>query len=199
MKKIGITGGIGSGKSTVCEIFKLLGVPVFHADIEAKILQNNDLNIKILLVNLLGDDIYTPDGILDRKKMARVIFNDPKLLAAVNGIIHPAVRKCFQNWCGNYQLMPYVLYEAAILFESGYASDFDRNILIIADEKSRIERVIKRDKTTEDIIEQRIKNQMTDIEKAKKADYIIENNNQCLIIPQIIKLDKLIREDGKNW
>ena len=131
--------------------------------------------------------------------MAAIIFNDPELLTAVNEIIHPEVRKCFQKWCENYLSVPYVLYEAAILFESGYAADFDRNILIIADEKLRIERVIKRDQTTEEVIRQRITNQMPDIEKINRADYLIENNNQSLIIPQILKLDKLIREDGKNW
>ena len=199
MKKIGITGGIGSGKSTVCEIFSLLGVPVFHADIEAKNLQNNNLNIKYRIIELFGDDIYSSDGILDRKEMAGIIFNDQKLLAAVNEIIHPAVRKCFQIWCENYQLVPYVLYESAILFESGYASDFDRTILVIADETLRIERVIKRDQTTEEIIRQRIVNQMPDIEKVNNADYIFENNNQSLIIPEILKLDKLIREDGETW
>ena len=199
MKKIGITGGIGSGKSTVCEIFRLLGVPVFHADIEAKNLQNNDLNIKYRIKELFGEDVYTPDGILDRKKMAGIIFNDQKFLEAINGIIHPAVRNCFQKWCENYQKLPYVLYEAAILYESGFASDFDRNILVIAEERLRIERVIKRDQITEENIKERIKNQMPDIEKVKKTDFIIENNNQSLIIPQILKLDKLIREDGKNW
>jgi len=199
MKKIGITGGIGSGKSTVCEVFRLLGVPVFHADIEAKNLQNNNLNIKYRIKELFGEDVYTPDGILDRKKMAGIIFNDQKFLEAINGIIHPAVRNCFQKWCENYQKLPYVLYEAAILYESGFASDFDRNILVIAEERLRIERVIKRDQITEENIKERIKNQMPDIEKVKKTDFIIENNNQSLIIPQILKLDKLIREDGKNW
>ena len=197
--KIGITGGIGSGKTTVCEIFKLLGIPVFHADPEAKNLQDSDENIKQLIINILGKDAYTIDGVLDRKKMAGIIFNDKQVLAAVNGIIHPAVRKSFLKWSENYQTVPYVLYEAAILFESGYASDFDRNILVLADEELRIKRVIKRDHTTEEIIRQRILNQLPDIEKVNKADYLIENNNQNLLIPQILKLDKIFREDGKNW
>ena len=199
MKKIGITGGIGSGKSTICEIFRLLGVPVFHADIEAKILQNNNIDVRDRIVKIFGNEVYNPDGILDRKKMAGIIFTDQKLLTALNEIIHPAVRNCFQKWCENYQSVPYVLYEAAILFESGYATDFDWNILVVADEILRIERVIKRDHTTEEIIRQRITNQMADSEKVRKADYCIENNNQSLIIPQVIKLDKLIRENGKTW
>ena len=196
MKKIGITGGIGSGKTTVCEIFKLLGVPVFHADAEAKNLQNNDLQIRELLVNLFGKHIYSLDGMLDRKKLARLIFNDSAALANVNAIIHPAVRQSFQKWTDNHLDSSYILYEAAILLESGYATAFDRNILVLADEKLRIERVIRRDHISKVLVKQRINNQMPDSQKIKIVDYIIENNNEKLLFPQIIELDKLIRSDG---
>jgi len=198
MKKIGITGGIGSGKTTVCEIFKLLGVAVFHADAEAKKLQDNDLQIKRHLIDLLGEHIYLPNGILDRTKLAKLIFNNKKALSNVNAIIHPAVHKTFLNWVNNYQDAPYVLYEAAILLESGYASDFDRNILILADEKVRIERVIRRDHTSEELVRQRIMNQMPDIQKIKMVDFLIQNNNENLLIPQVIELDKLTRNEDKN-
>jgi len=199
MKKIGITGGIGSGKTTVCEIFKLLGVPVFHADDEAKNLQNNDLHIMELLIKLFGKHIYFPDGMLDRKKLAGLIFNDSDALAKVNSIIHPAVRKSFLKWTDNHQDADYILYEAAILLESGYASDFDRTILVFADEKVRIERVIKRDHISEELVKQRINNQMPEAKKIKMVDFIIENSNEKLLFPQIIELDKLIRKDGKIW
>jgi len=199
MKKIGITGGIGSGKTTVCEIFKLLDVPVFHADTEAKKLQDNDLQIKNLLIERFGEHIYAANKMLDRTKLAGLIFNDEKALADVNAIIHPAVRQKFLEWADKYQDAPYVLYEAAILLESGYASDFDRNILVFADEKIRIERVIQRDDLSEELVKQRIKNQIPDIQKIKMVDFIIENNNEKLLIPQVLKLDKLIREDNKNW
>ncbi len=198
MMKIGITGGIGSGKTTVCEIFKLLGIPVFHADAEARNLQNNNLQIRDQLKGLLGNNIYTPDGMLDRKMMGEIIFNDQNLLQAVNAIIHPAVRQTFLKWGGVFADAPYLIYEAAILFESGYASDFDLNILILADEKTRIDRVLKRDQLTEEIIRQRIRNQMPDEQKRNLADYIIENNDKILLLPQVLKLDKLIREDGKT-
>ena len=199
MRKIGITGGIGSGKTTVCEIFKLLGIPIFHADQEAKYLQNSDLIIKNQIIKLFGEDIYTSEEILDRQKLATIIFNNKQALFAINEIIHPAVRQRFQNWTENFQAVPYSLYEAAILFESGYASDFDLNILVLANEKLRIERVINRDGTTEEIVKQRIRNQIPDNEKIKLADFIIENNANNLLIPQILKIDKLIREDGKTW
>ena len=195
MKKIGITGGIGSGKSTACEIFKLLGVSVFHADDEAKNLQNNNLQIKNHLIELFGEHLYSEDGLLDRKMLAGLIFNDTKALAKVNAIIHPAVRQNFLKWVENKQNDNYVLYEAAILLESGYLVDFDRNILILADEKIRIERVMKRDSISEELVKERIKNQMSDIEKINLVDYVLENSDDKLLIPQIIALDMVIRED----
>jgi dephospho-CoA kinase len=198
MKKIGITGGIGSGKTTVCEVFKLLGIAVFHADDEARNLQNNDLQIKKHLIKHFGKQIYLPGGMLDRKKLAGLVFTDTDALAELNAIIHPAVRKSFLKWIENYRDAPYVLYEAAILLESGYASDFDRNILVLADEKIRIERVIRRDHSSEKLVKQRISNQMPEIQKIKMVDYVIENNNEKLLFPQIIELDKLIRADIEN-
>ena len=194
MLKIGITGGIGSGKTTVCEIFKLLGIPVFHADAEARILQNHDLQVKKSLKELLGEKIYSQKGELDRTSLARIIFNDPILLERVNSIIHPAVRQQFMLWSNIHTKEPYLLYEAAILLESGHSSDFDKNILVNSDEKIRIERVVKRDHTTEALVKQRIKNQMPDIQKIKLVDYTIENNNTTLLIPRVIALDKLIRQ-----
>jgi dephospho-CoA kinase len=195
MKKVGITGGIGSGKSTVCGIFQLLGVPVFHADVEAKYLQNNDLTIIGKLTGLFGVDIYLSGGVLDRKKLAGLIFNDPVLLAKVNQIIHPAVRQSFINWTMEFANEPDVLYEAAILLENGYASDFDKKILIVADENTRIERVIKRDSMSEALVRERIKNQMTDVRKISMVEYIVENNNRKLLIPQVIELDQLLRKE----
>jgi dephospho-CoA kinase len=197
MKKIGITGGIGSGKTTACEIFKLLGVPVFHADIEARNLQNNDITIKKLLIDRFGAEIYTHEGMLDRKQLAGIIFSDPEALAAVNAIIHPVVRQCFIKWLENHQDSAYVLYEAAVLFESGYASDFDKNILIMAGDALRIKRVMERDYISEDLVKQRIRNQIPDFEKIDKVDYILENSGNKLLLPEIIKLDQLIREDCK--
>ena len=195
MRKVGITGGIGSGKTTVCEIFRLLGVPVFHADDEARYLQNNDLTIINQLTGLFGADIYCSGGVLDRKKLAGMIFNNQELLANVNQIMHPAVRQRFIKWSLQYANEPYVLYEAAILLESGYSSDLDLNILILADENTRIERVTRRDNISESLVRERIRNQMTDSQKINMVNYTIENNNSQLLIPQIIELDKAIRKE----
>ena len=199
MKRIGITGGIGSGKSTVCEIFRLINIPVFHADREAKHLQDNDINVKNNIIEHFGDEIYSEEGFLDRRKLAEIIFTDKYALSAISEIIHPAVRARFFKWSEKFRALPYVLYEAAILFESGYASDFDGNILVLADENLRIKRVIKRDNLTENEIRQRINNQIPDNEKIKLANFIIENNSDSMLIPQILKIDQLIKENGKTW
>ncbi len=193
MLTIGITGGIGSGKSTVCKIFGVLGIPVFQADIVARKLQNEDPHIKVSLIDLFGPEIYTEDGLLNRKKLATTIFNDRFLLDKVNNLIHPAVHQEFEKWKAQKTNHPYVLYEAAILFETGSSYIFDYTILVIADEKERIERVMKRDQFTLAAIIQRMQNQMKDTEKMKLSDFVIENNDNQMIIPQILKIDQILK------
>lgn len=199
MKKVGITGGIGSGKTIVCEVFKLLGISVFHADIVARNLQQNNFEIREKLIDLFGESIYSQDGMLDRKKMAGFIFNNKDLLGKVNQIVHPAVRENFFNWVTEHSEEDYVLYEAAILFESSYHNDFDLNILVVAEENIRMNRVMQRDNISQDSFMERVNNQMNDQEKIPLADYILENNEKKLLIPQIIELDKVIRNHGKVW
>lgn len=199
MKKVGITGGIGSGKTIVCEVFKLLGISVFHADIVARNLQQNNFEIRNKLIDLFGESIYSQDGMLDRKKLAGFIFNDKDLLGKVNQIVHPAVRENFFNWMSKHYEEDYILYEAAILFESGYQNDFDLNILVVAEENIRMKRVMQRDNISQDSFMERVNNQMNDQEKIPQADYILENNEKKLLIPQIIELDKVIRNHGKVW
>ncbi|HKJ42569.1 MAG TPA: dephospho-CoA kinase [Sunxiuqinia sp.] len=195
MKKIGITGGIGSGKSTICHLFSLLGVPVFNADQEAKRIMNTSSLVRSKMMLNFGNDIYLPDHTIDRKKLAGNIFNSPSLLEKVNGIIHPEVRKYFSDWCERQQ-SPYIVHEAAILFESGFYKMMDFTILVTAPEEDRIARVVKRDGTTAEKVKERIAMQWPDEEKMILANKTIMNNNGKLIIPQLLELDKKFRSHG---
>jgi dephospho-CoA kinase len=194
MKKIGITGGIGSGKTIVCEVFKVFGIPVFHADAVARELQDSDERIRMKLIELFGTPIYLPNGSLDRKKLAGIIFNDPLLKDQVTQLVHPIVQESFHHWKSHHIQEDYILYEAAILFETGSYRNFDYTVLVVADEATRLKRVMKRDLTTPELILERIRNQMSDQEKIPLADFIIENDEKQLILPQILKLDQTFRK-----
>ncbi len=194
---VGITGGIGSGKSTVCEIFKILGIPVFEADKVARNLMNENSEIRQNLVEWFGSEIYSGNQ-LNRKLLAELIFNDNSLLTKVNSLVHPIVRAEFEKW-KNSQNTVYSVYEAAILFESGFYKLMDFTILITAPEQIRINRVMKRDNLSPGQVVARIKNQWPDDEKRKLATTVIINDNKNLIIPQIIEIDKKLKEDGKIW
>jgi dephospho-CoA kinase len=198
MIKVGITGGIGSGKSTVCEIFRLLGIPVFVADQEAKILMNSNAEVIEKLIHLFGKDIYTENRILNRKKLAEIIFNNDIQREMVNQIVHPAVRTAFMNWIEK-QDSPYIIHEAAILFESGFYKMMDYTLLVTAPEEMRIERVMKRDGIETKSIKDRMEKQWPDSEKRKLASFELVNDNRDLIIPQIIKIDENLRLYGKIW
>jgi len=195
MLKVGITGGIGSGKSTICSFFEILGIPVFIADVEAKELMNTSSRIRSKLILSFGEDIYQSNHKIDRKKLANLIFNSPPLLEKVNSIVHPEVQTYFEEWCTK-QSSPYIVYEAAILFESGFHKKTDFNILVTAPEKERIKRVMLREHTTGEEVRSRISRQWPDQEKVKLANYTIINNNEELIIPQLIELDKKFRVYG---
>ena len=196
--KIGITGGIGSGKTIVCEIFKLLGVPVFQADFVAGKLINSDAVIRSELISRYGNDIYQTDRKVNREKLAGIIFNDDAELEKVNKIIHPFVRNEFMNWVKN-QEAEYVIHEAAILFESGFYKMMDAAILVTAPEEMRIERVIKRNGLTRENVLSRIAKQWPDSEKRKFATFELINDNKSLLIPQIIEIDNKIKINGKIW
>jgi dephospho-CoA kinase len=172
-----------------------LGIPVFEADIVARQLMTTDPEIRRQLIDLFGTAVYLRDQTIDRKHLAGIVFNNPSLLARLNDIVHPAVRKAFFEW-SEMQNSPYVLHEAAILFESGFYKLMDKTIAVVAKESERIERVMKRDTITEELVKQRIQNQMSDAERIKLADFVIGNNENELIIPQIIDIDKKIRANG---
>lgn len=172
-KIVGITGGIGSGKTTVAKMLTTFGAPVYYADEEAKELTATSPEIRKDLIALLGEETFK-DGVLDRKFMADKIFNDKTLLAKANAIIHPRVAEHFKQWVAN-QTYHYVLKEAAILFESGSYKDCDSTILVTAPEEVRIQRVMKRDNATREEVVARMKNQWSDAEKRKMATFVVEN------------------------
>lgn len=185
--RVGITGGIGSGKSLVCRIFETLGVSVYYADTEAKRIMLEDKKVKEQLIELLGDDAYKGNNI-DRSYIASEIFNNEMLLTRMNQIVHPAVHSDFIKWSGAITDSPYVIKEAAIMFESGSDKLVDTTVLVYASETTRIERVRKRDGVEEKIVKERMKNQMDEEEKRQLADHIITNDNEHMVIPQVIAL-----------
>ncbi|HAQ21795.1 MAG TPA: dephospho-CoA kinase [Prolixibacteraceae bacterium] len=195
MIKVGITGGIGSGKSTVCKVFRVLGIPVFEADSTAKQLMNTDPSLREQLIQLFGPAVYLPNLTIDRKYLAGIVFSNAPLLRKLNEIVHPAVRKAFDEWF-LIQHSPYVIHEAAILFESGFYKLMDKTIMVVTNENERIERVVKRDQITAEMVRQRMKNQWSDEKKIKLADFVIGNNDNELIIPQIIEIDKKLKANG---
>ncbi len=180
MLKVGLTGGIGSGKTFVCSIFEKLSIPVYYADTQAKYLINNDIELIYSFKELFGNDIYQPNGIIHRKKLAEIIFNDNFALKKVNELVHPKVRKDFNRWVDN-QKSPYVIQEAAILFENNQTHFFDKIITVTAEIETRIERIIQRDMVKREQVLERINNQITDEEKIKQSDFIIFNNNNLLL------------------
>jgi dephospho-CoA kinase len=187
LKKIGITGGIGSGKSTVSKVFALLNVPIYNADNQAKFLLNNDADVIKKVKQVFGNDIYNNQE-LDRKKMAAQVFEQPFLLQQLNEIVHPAVFNDFDKWCDEHQQHSYILKEAALIFETILHQKLDAVIMVSSPEELRIERVMKRDSITKEQVLARIKNQMSEDEKFKKADYIIYNDELQMVIPQVVQL-----------
>jgi dephospho-CoA kinase len=186
MKVVGLTGGIGSGKTTVAKMFEDLGVPVYIADIEAKNLSNRSKIIKRKIIELLGEKAYRENE-LNRLFVANKIFNDANLLEAVNKIIHPKVAAHFKKWLAK-QNSTYCIKEAAILFENGGYKKCDLTILVTAPIEVRIDRVIKRDKTSRESILERISNQWSDEEKKKLADIIIENIDLSTTKKEVIRI-----------
>ena len=186
--KLGITGGIGSGKTSVCRVFNVLGIPVFSADPEARKIMENDIDIKNEINAIVGKDIY-PEGHLDRMELASLIFNNKKLLEKVNSLVHPVVFNNFIRWTEK-QMAPYVIMEAAILFESGGYKLVDRVATIVAPVEERISRVTQRNMLNRHQVMERIKNQMTDEERISMSDYIIHNSENDMIIPVILDINK---------
>jgi dephospho-CoA kinase len=193
MLKIGLTGNIGSGKSTVAGIFKILGIAVYHADTEAKKFLQQQIVIEQLIVQF-GDKILTED-IIDRAKLAQLVFNDKRALDFLNQLIHPLVKTDFEQWMASLEAKsPYVVQEAAILFESSFEKYVDKTILVTAPLHLRMNRVMERDHISAAMFMQREANQWTEDKKTELASFVIVNDDTKLLIPQLMEIhQKLLK------
>lgn len=186
MLKIGLTGGMGSGKSVAAGIFKVLGIPVFDADLEAKLIMEKDEQLAISIQKLFGNESYI-DKKLNRKHLANIVFNDAAKLKQLNALVHPAAIEAANDWM-NKQTAGYVVKEAALLFESGSAGYLDFVIGVHAPRELRIKRVMERDKATFEQVFARMQQQMNEEEKLKLCDFVVVNDESQLLIPQVLQL-----------
>jgi dephospho-CoA kinase len=185
--KVGITGGIGSGKSIVCSVFKKLGIPVYEADDRAKLLIETHPEIRNQIISAFGEQSYS-DNVYNRKYIASKVFTDNELLVKLNNIVHPYVASDFFRWAEQFSSTPYIIEEAAILFESGAYKKMDYNILIDSPLELRIARVMQRDHLSKEEILNRINKQISTDKIKHLVDWIIVNNNKQLILPQIFEI-----------
>jgi len=188
MLKVGITGGIGSGKTTVCQIFSILDIPVYSADDRAKWLMNENPALKKAIIELLGPDAYTETEGLNRSYVASQVFNDAEKLQALNQIVHPAVATDGQDWQKEQQDAPYTLKEAALLFEAGSYQQLDKMICVVAADDLRIQRVIARDQVSADEVKARMDKQWSQHKKMLGSDFLIYNDGQNSLIKQVLRL-----------
>ncbi len=194
-KIIGITGGIGSGKSIVCKVFALLGVPIYEADVRAKYLMNHNQHIKQQLKNAFGNDTYTENEELNRRFLAENVFISNEKVLLLNSIVHPEVAQDFKKWTTKKQHFDYVLNEAALMFESGSYQRMDKVITVFSPLEVRKKRIRLRDtQRTEQEIDNIIQKQLPEEEKFKKANYIIENDDKKPLLPQILTLNTIFRQ-----
>jgi len=185
---VGITGGIGAGKSVLTKIVETLGVPIYDADSRAKWLMSNSDNLKSAVRVLFGEESYV-DGKLNREHIGSIVFHKPILLTQLNALVHPEVERDFNAWIEKNSSQPYLVKEAALLFETGSYAALDKIILVTASKELRLERVLARDPhRTEQDVEAIMRKQLSDEEKREKADIVLTNDGTTLLIPQILKL-----------
>lgn len=191
--KIGIIGGIGSGKSMVSQLLELMGVPVYVSDNESKRLVQTDAEIHKELVALLGEDVYR-GGMLNKSLLATYLFGNAEHARLVNGIIHPRVKIDFRRWVSGYAAKPVVGIESAILLEAGFRSEVDMVVMVYAPKEVRMVRAIKRDASSREMLEKRMNSQMDDEKKRQQADWVIVNDGTVPIIPQVADLLAKLRQ-----
>lgn len=197
MIRVGLTGNIGSGKTTVCRLFEMLGVPVYYADDIAKHFLESDEVAKEIRARF-GAGYILYDGRPDRKKLARLVFNNKTKLDELNKLIHPKVQEDFERWLARHPESTYVIMEAAILFETGRNRDFDKIIMVTAPEDLRIQRVCQRDNVSTNDVKSRMKNQWDEGRKIPLADFIIRNNEKLLLMPQVEKVHNRLINTCRN-
>jgi dephospho-CoA kinase len=198
MKRIGITGGIGSGKSVATRLFAMLGVPVYDADTAARRLMEGHSGLKQEIAGRFGSDVYSQDGKLDRTKLAQQVFGDESALEELNRMVHPRVMEDYERWNMSHSEADYTLREAAILYESGTWRDLDLVILVDAPEALRLKRTIQRDNRSEAEVRSIMSRQWSTEKKRALADHIIENDERHAMIPQVLRIDAAIRKYPKH-
>lgn len=196
MIRVGLTGGIGSGKTTVAHLLEQLDVPVYYADERGRWLSDNDPEVVLKIKTLFGENAYLENGQLNRKYIAEKVFSDRTLLERLNGIVHPAVRNDYREWVERHADAPYSVMETAILFESGFDRKVQKIVVVTAPEELRIARTVRRDGTDEVAVRKRIAAQMSDQERLTKADYVLHADDRELLIPQVLELDHKIKKSG---
>jgi dephospho-CoA kinase len=197
MLKAGLTGGIGSGKSLVAEMFSILGIPVLNADATARFLTDTDAALKAAITVLFGEAIYQ-NGRLNRPFLASLVFNDKAQLQKLNNLVHPATVAYGQQWFKQQKDVPYVLKEAAIFFESGTYVEMDLMIGVSAPLELRLKRAMERDNITETEVRRRMDNQMDEAEKMKRCDYIIHNDGSQSVIQQVLKIHEALKDKSQS-
>ena len=190
MKKIGITGNIGSGKSFVCKIFENLGIPVFYSDEETKRLYLVP-SVKELIINRFGEEVYFDDGTLNRKLLSYHLFKNEEAMRYIESVLYPALNQYFDEWCERHN-SPYVLYESAIIYEKNYDHFFEKIIFVSASEDIRLQRVMQRDDCSEENVRSRMRLQQSEAEKLSKADFVIYNDGKQALEPQVLRINKLL-------
>lgn len=192
MKKIGLTGGIGSGKTFIAGIFQKIGIPVYNSDFHAKRLMTSNKELVKEITQLFGKSAYDKDGALNKNHLSSLIFSDATKLEALNSLVHPAVRKDFEHWAAKQKKCSYVINEAALFVENGSHSSFDALITVLSPMALRIKRVMERDQKSKKEIMARINNQSSDEEKIKVSRFLIYNDNSDMLLQQISKINQSI-------
>ncbi len=193
MIKVGLTGGIGSGKTFLANIFSHLGIPVYYADSRAKLLYTTNQELKSAMIAEFGNQVYLPTNKINKKFLRKIIFSNPKSKEKINKIVHPFVTADFEEWCHQQKGTPYVLKESALLFETELFRLLNKTILVTSPKELRIKRIKSRDNLSDNEIQKQIAAQLPDTEKEKFADFIIINDEKKLLLPQVLTIHQQLK------